>query len=53
MGEAFAFFDEHVVVLDGIENLAAGLALDEFRVFRSGDDLDDGVFAGGSHGLED
>ena len=49
MAEAFAFFDEHVVVLDGVEDFTAGLALNELSVFRAGDDLDDGVFAGGGH----
>ncbi len=48
--EAFSLLDEHVVVLDGVEDFSAGLALDELSVFRAGDDLDDGVFAGGGHG---
>ena len=48
--EAFAFLDEHVFVLNGIEDVAAGLALDELGVFGAGDDFHDGVFARGSHG---
>lgn len=44
------FFAFHVFVLDGIEDVAAGLALDIFCVFIAGDDAHDGVFAGSKHG---
>ena len=43
------FFALHILVLDGVEDLAARLALDELCIFVAGDDTDDGVFAGGSH----
>jgi hypothetical protein len=36
--------------LGGVKDFAAVLALDEFGVFVSGDDLYDGMFANGGHG---
>ena len=43
------FFDCHVAEFGGVEDLAAGLALDKLGVLVSGDDLNDGVFALGGH----
>jgi hypothetical protein len=43
------FFDGDVVVLDGVEDLAAVLALDELDVVLAGDNFDNGVFARRSH----
>ncbi len=43
------FFALHVFVLDGIEDVAAGLALDILCVFSAGDDAHNGVFAGSEH----
>ncbi len=44
------FFALHVFVLDGVEDVAAALALDILGVFIAGDDAHNGVFAGGEHG---
>lgn len=44
------FFTFHVFVLDGVEDLATGLALDELGIFGAGDDANYGVFAGDRHG---
>lgn len=46
-GFLFAF---HVFVLDGVEDIAAGLALDVLGVFVPGDDANDSVFARRKHG---
>ena len=46
------FFDGKVSEFGGVEDLSAGLALYEFGVLVSGDDLYDGVFAGGGHGWQ-
>lgn len=43
-------FDSDVGELGGVKDFAAVLALYEFGVLVSGDDLYDGVFAGGGHG---
>jgi hypothetical protein len=44
------FFNGDVGELSGVKDFAAGLALYEFGVFVSGDDLYDGVFASSCHG---
>jgi hypothetical protein len=44
--------EDHVAVFDGVEDLAAELALDELGVFIAGNDTDSWVFAvdgSGSH----
>ena len=43
------FFPFHIFVLDGVEDVAACLALDELGVFCAGDDTNNGVFAGVEH----
>ena len=47
----FRFFQRDVAKLSGIKHFSALLALDELRVFLAGDDLDDGMFALGGHGV--
>ena len=44
------FFALHILVLDGVEDIATGLALNVLGVFIAGDDAHNGVFAGGRHG---
>ena len=44
-----ALFAFHVFVFDRVEDLTAGLALDEFSILVAGNDADNGMFAGGSH----
>lgn len=45
----FLLFDGHVFILDGVEDLSTVLAFDEFSIFLTGDDFDDGVFARRGH----
>ena len=47
----FLFFQRDVAKFSGIKHFSALLALDELRVFLAGDDLDDGMFALGGHGV--
>jgi hypothetical protein len=53
-GHAFRlfFFEHHVAVFDGVEDLAAVLALDEFGVFVARDDANLWVFTLRGRGFE-
>jgi hypothetical protein len=50
VGQSLFFLDGDVAKLCGIKYFSAGLALNEFGVFLSGDNFDYRVFAGGGHG---
>jgi hypothetical protein len=49
VGQGFFLFDGNIAKLCGIKDFSAGLALNEFGVFLSGDDFDDRMFADGGH----
>jgi hypothetical protein len=48
----FFLLENYVAVLDGVEDLAAELALDKLRVLVARDDADLWVFAGHGDGLQ-